>query len=69
MRETRDVLKVFEDNGHIVGAYIVGPHAGELIAEAALSIIMGLKTRDIKETIHAHPTLSESYVDALTAMD
>ena len=69
LRETRGVLKIFEDNGQIVGAYIVGPHAGELIAEAAISIKMGLKTRDIKETIHAHPTLSESYVDALAAID
>lgn len=44
MRETRGDLKVFEDNGHIVGAYIVGPHAGELIAEAALSVLQLPKT-------------------------
>ena len=64
LRETRGSLKMFQKNGLIVGAYIIGPHAGELIAEATLAIRMGLKVSDITETIHAHPTLNESYVDA-----
>jgi dihydrolipoamide dehydrogenase len=64
--ETRGSLRVFQDKGLIVGAYIIGPHAGELIAEATLAIRMGLKVSDITETIHAHPTLNESYVDAAT---
>ena len=64
LRETRGSLKMFQKNGLIVGAYIIGPHAGELIAEATLAIRMGLKVSDITGTIHAHPTLNESYVDA-----
>ncbi len=44
----------------IVGAGIVGPGAGELIAEAGLAIEMGADEKDISLTIHAHPTLSET---------
>jgi dihydrolipoamide dehydrogenase len=46
--------------GRLVGAGIVGPHAGDLIAECALAIEMGCDARDIGLTIHPHPTLSES---------
>jgi dihydrolipoamide dehydrogenase len=44
----------------IVGAGIVGVHAGDLIAELALAIEMGAEAADIGHTIHPHPTLSES---------
>lgn len=44
----------------ILGAGIVGPNAGELIAEVSLAIEMGCEAEDIALTIHAHPTLSES---------
>lgn len=44
----------------IIGAGIVGPHAGDLIAECALAIEMGSEAADIGLTIHPHPTLSES---------
>ena len=44
----------------IIGAGIVGPHAGDLIAECALAIEMGAEAADIGLTIHPHPTLSES---------
>ncbi len=44
----------------LLGAGIVGPGAGELIAEAALAIEMGADDADISLTIHAHPTLSET---------
>ncbi|MEM9558505.1 MAG: dihydrolipoyl dehydrogenase [Acidobacteriota bacterium] len=49
-----------EDTGKIVGAGIVGPHAGDLIAEATLAIEMGCDAHDIGLTIHPHPTLSET---------
>jgi len=45
---------------HIIGAGIVGPHAGDLISECALAIEMGAEAADIGLTIHPHPTLSES---------
>lgn len=44
----------------ILGAGIVGPNAGELIAEVALAIEMGCDAEDISLTIHPHPTLSET---------
>ncbi len=49
-----------EGTGRIVGAGIVGPHAGDLIAEAGLAIEMGCDAEDIGLTIHPHPTLSET---------
>ncbi|MFO7288223.1 MAG: FAD-dependent oxidoreductase, partial [Gammaproteobacteria bacterium] len=44
----------------VIGAGIVGPNAGDLIAEAALAIEMGCDAEDIGLTIHPHPTLSET---------
>jgi dihydrolipoamide dehydrogenase len=44
----------------IIGAGIVGPNAGDLIAETALAIEMGVDAEDIGLTIHPHPTLSET---------
>jgi dihydrolipoamide dehydrogenase len=48
----------------ILGVGIVGPGAGELIAEAVLAIEMGATVSDVKLTIHAHPTLSETVMEA-----
>lgn len=44
----------------VLGVGIVGPGAGELIAEGTLAIEMGCSARDLMETIHAHPTLGET---------
>ena len=49
-----------EASERIIGAGIVGVHAGDLIAELALAIEMGCEASDIGHTIHPHPTLSES---------
>ena len=52
---------IFDKETHrILGAGIVGPNAGDLIAEVALAIEMGCEAEDIALTIHAHPTLSET---------
>ena len=52
---------IFDEATHrIVGAGIVGVHAGDLIAELALAIEMGCEATDIAATVHPHPTLSES---------
>jgi dihydrolipoamide dehydrogenase len=48
----------------ILGVHIIGPHASDLIHEAAVAIQKGLRTKDITETIHAHPTLSEGLKEA-----
>lgn len=52
---------IFEKDSHrIIGAGIVGPNAGELIAEIGLAIEMGCDADDIALTIHPHPTVSET---------
>jgi len=48
----------------VLGVGIVGPGAGELIAEAVLAVEMGATASDLKLTIHAHPTLSETMMEA-----
>jgi dihydrolipoamide dehydrogenase len=48
----------------VLGVGIVGPGAGELIAEGVLAVEMGAKVEDLKLTIHAHPTLSETVMEA-----
>ena len=61
---------VFDEATHrILGAGIVGVHAGELIAEAALAIEMGAEVADIAHTIHPHPTLGESVAMAAEVYD
>lgn len=50
--------------GRVLGAGMVGPNAGELIAEAVLALEMGADAEDISLTIHPHPTLSETFAFA-----
>jgi dihydrolipoamide dehydrogenase len=50
-----------EQSGKLIGCGIVGPNAGDLIAEAALAIEMGCEAEDVGLTIHPHPTLSETF--------
>ncbi len=50
-----------EATDRIIGCGIVGPNAGDLIADAALVIEMGANAEDIALTIHPHPTLSETF--------
>ena len=60
------MVKVIADasHGQILGVHILGPHATELIAEAALGIKMEAVFEDIFTTTHAHPTLSEAVMEA-----
>ncbi len=58
-----------EDSGRVIGAGIVGPNAGDLIAEVALAIETGCDAQDIGLTIHPHPTLSESVAFAAEAFE
>ena len=48
----------------VIGAGIVGPGAAELIAEACLAVTNGLHVKDITQTVHAHPTLAETVMEA-----
>ncbi|MEE1558892.1 MAG: dihydrolipoyl dehydrogenase, partial [Arenicellales bacterium] len=52
---------LFDPQTHrLLGAGIVGPNAGDLIAETSLAIEMNCKARDLERTVHPHPTLSET---------
>jgi dihydrolipoamide dehydrogenase len=51
----------------ILGVHIIGPNAGEMIAEAVLAIEYGASAEDIGRTSHAHPTLSEAFKEAAMA--
>lgn len=51
-------------DGTLLGAQLVGPHASDLVAEAALAVEMGANLEDLAETIHPHPTMSESFAEA-----
>ena len=56
------------DSGRVLGVGIVGPGAGELIAEGALAVETALTVEDLAATIHAHPTLSETLMEAAEAL-
>jgi dihydrolipoamide dehydrogenase len=58
-----------KDDDEILGVHIVGPLAGELIAEAVLAMEYSASTEDLQRTIHAHPTLSEALHEAALAAD
>jgi dihydrolipoamide dehydrogenase len=66
MGEIEGVIKILSDSvsDAVLGVHIIGPHASDLIHEAALAIRKGLTSKDIAETIHAHPTLSEGLKEA-----
>ena len=60
-RDEGSTKLLFDEATHrVIGCGIVGPNAGDLVAEAALAIEMGADASDIGLTIHAHPTLSET---------
>lgn len=58
-----------KSNGRVLGGAIVGPNAGDLIAEIGLAIEMGADAADISLTIHPHPTLSETVAFAAEAFE
>ena len=65
LEDTRGFLKVFEKNGICVGAIIIGTRASELIGEVTIAIKTQLKIEKFLEVIHAHPTLSEAFTEAV----
>lgn len=64
---SKNINGVLEDEV-IIGVHIMGPHASDLIHEGALAISSKLKVADIKNTIHAHPTLSEGFSEAVLGL-
>lgn len=68
--EEEGILKVIgrkEDN-MIIGVHIIGPHASDIIHEAALAVNKKMKVEDIKEVIHAHPTLCEAFYEGVMGL-
>jgi len=63
------MIKVLTDEAtdKILGIHILGPGAGEMIAEGTLGIEYGASAEDIGRTCHAHPTLSEAFKEACMA--
>lgn len=58
-----------KQSGRIIGAGICGLNAGELIHEAVLALEMGANAEDISRTVHAHPTLAETFAFAAEMVD
>ncbi len=71
MESTAGFAKIVSaaDDDEILGVHIIGPMAGELIAEAVLAMEYSASTEDLQRTIHAHPTLSEALHEAALAAD
>src|SRR6185312_5908935 len=71
MEQAQGFAKVVaaQDDDEILGVHIIGPLAGELIAEAVLAMEYSASTEDLQRTIHAHPTLSEAVHEAALAAD
>ena len=69
-KTTDGFVKVLADaaSDAVLGVHIIGPHAGELIAEAAVVMEFGGSAEDLARTCHAHPTLSEAVKEAAMAV-
>lgn len=63
------MVKILSDKktDKLLGMHIIGPGAGEMIAEGVLAMETGATTKDIAKTCHAHPTLSEAFREAAMA--
>ncbi len=71
MEQTDGLVKLItaEDDDELLGVHIVGPVAGELIAEAVLALEFSASGEDLQRTVHAHPTLTEAIHEAALAAD
>jgi len=71
MESTAGFAKLIADKAsdEILGVHIIGPMAGELVAEAVLAMEYRASAEDLQRTIHAHPTLSEALHEAALAAD
>jgi dihydrolipoamide dehydrogenase len=70
-KTTDGFVKVLADaaSDRILGVHMIGPHVGELIAEAAIIMEFGGSSEDLARTCHAHPTLTEAVKEAALAVD
>ena len=70
-QQTEGFVKILADakTDRVLGVHIVGPDAGNMIAEAAIAMEFGASSEDIARTCHAHPTLTEAVKEAALAVD
>ncbi len=70
-QQTEGFVKILADakTDRVLGVHIVGPDAGDMIAEAALAIEFGAASEDIARTSHPHPTFTEAVKEAALAVD
>jgi len=68
---TEGFVKILADakTDRVLGVHILGPDAGNMIAEAAVAMEFGASAEDIARTCHAHPTLPEAVKEAALAVD
>lgn len=68
--DSEGMVKILSDaeTDKVLGIWIVGPNAGEMIAEGVLAMEYGASSEDIARTCHAHPTLSEAFKEAAMAV-
>lgn len=71
IRHTDGFVKVLADaaTDRVLGCHIIGPHAGDLIAEVTVLMEFGGSSEDLARTCHAHPTLSEAVKEAAMAVE
>ena len=71
MGQIEGAVKMIADakTDRILGVHIMGTHASDLIAEAAVAIEMGASSEDVARSTHAHPTLPEALKEAALAVD
>lgn len=71
MEQTAGMVKIVaaKDDDEILGVHVIGPMAGELIAEAVLAMEFSASSEDLQRTIHAHPSLAEAMHEASLAVD
>ena len=68
-KQINDLLQLSLKSDKVLGAHIIGPHAGELIAEIGIAMEFGASSEDIARTCHAHPTFSEAVKEAALSVD
>jgi len=71
INDTEGFVKILADSktDKVLGAHLIGPHAGELIAEIGVAMEFGASSEDIARTCHAHPTFSEAVKEAALSVD
>jgi len=71
INEPEGFVKILADEktDKVIGVHIIGPHAGEMIAEMAIAMEFGASSEDIARTCHAHPTFSEAIKEAALSVD